>query len=162
MQYPCDISRPPSHSTQNRYFISRPWGWDMWYLLWIVYATSIAVHFAWAKWFRVQWTTYFGNINRHRCQLLHPNLPHQCPFIRDFTSNEKLISKPPMHARSRAYRQNILSAKLFQLRVTSRVNCPNFYLTPIWPGCPQQGCYQCHQSIVLGSLWWRLWSTAVG
>ena len=59
------------------------------------------------------------------------------------------------------HRENVPSAKLPQMRMTSRGNVPNFSLTPIWPGYPQLGCYQYHQPIVLGSLWWRLWSIAI-
>ena len=53
------------------------------------------------------------------------------------------------------------SAKLPRLRATPRGNWSNFLSTPIWLGYPQLGCYQCNQPIVLGSLWWRLWSTAI-
>ena len=59
------------------------------------------------------------------------------------------------------HRENMTSAKLPRLGISSRGNFPNFSLTPNWPGYPQLGCYQYHQPIVLGSLWWRLWSTAV-
>ena len=47
------------------------------------------------------------------------------------------------------------------MRMSSRGNVPSFSLTPIWPGYPQLGCYQYHQPIVVGSLWWRLWSIAI-
>ena len=59
------------------------------------------------------------------------------------------------------HRENMSSAKFPRLMISSRGNFPNFSLTPIWPGYPQLGCYQYHQPIVLGSLWWRLWSTAI-
>ena len=59
------------------------------------------------------------------------------------------------------HRENVPSAKLPQMRMSSRGNVPNFSLTPIWPGYPQLGCYQYHQPIVLGSLWWRLSSITI-
>ena len=59
------------------------------------------------------------------------------------------------------HRENVPSAQLPQMKMTSRGNVPNFSLTPIWPGYPQLGCYLYHQPIVLGSLWWRLWSIAI-
>ena len=42
----------------------------------------------------------------------------------------------------RAHKENMPSAKLPQMRMSSRGNVPNFSLTPIWPGYPQLGCYQ--------------------
>ena len=59
------------------------------------------------------------------------------------------------------HREGMSSAKLPWLRITSLGNWSNFSLTPVGPGYPQLGCYQCHQPIVLGSLWWCLWSTAI-
>ena len=59
------------------------------------------------------------------------------------------------------HRENVPSAKLPQMRMSSRGNVSDFSLTPIWPGYPLLGCYQYHQPIVLGSLWWRLWSFAI-
>ena len=57
--------------------------------------------------------------------------------------------------------ENVPSAQLPQMKMSSWGNVPDFSLTPIWPGYPQLGCYQYHQPIVLGSLWWRLWSVAI-
>ena len=59
------------------------------------------------------------------------------------------------------HRENVPSAKLPQMRMSSWGNDPNFSLTPIWLGYPQLGCYQYHQPIVLRTLWWRLWSIAI-
>ena len=61
-----------------------------------------------------------------------------------------------------SHRENMSSSKLPHFSLTSRGTCPNFYWTPLWPGYSQLGSYQCHQPIVLDSLWWRLWSTATG
>ena len=57
------------------------------------------------------------------------------------------------------HRDNITSAKLPHLSLTSRGSCHNFPMTPLWPGYSQLGSYQCHQSNVLGGLWWRIWGT---
>ena len=73
------------------------------------------------------------------------------------TTNETLSDRD----NNLTHRKNVLSAELPQMRMTSRGNVPNFSLTPIWPGYPQLGCYQYHQPIVLGSLWWRLWSIVI-
>ena len=64
-------------------------------------------------------------------------------------------------AKHTKHMENVPSAKLPQMRMRSWGNGPNLSSTPIWPGCPLLGCYQCHQPIVLGSLWWRLWSIAI-
>ena len=60
-----------------------------------------------------------------------------------------------------SHMENVPSAKLPQMRMRSRGNGPNFSSTPIWAGYPLLGCYLYHQPIVLGSLWWRLWSIAI-
>ena len=65
------------------------------------------------------------------------------------------------HSCCAGHRENVPSAKVPQMRMSSLGNVPNFSLTPIWPGYPQLGCYEYHQPIVLGSLWWRLWLIAI-
>ena len=64
-------------------------------------------------------------------------------------------------APSSRHRENVPSAQLPQMKMPTWGNVPNFSLTPIRPAYPQLGCYQYHQPIVLGSLWWRLWLIAI-
>ena len=73
----------------------------------------------------------------------------------------RVTSRACWQPRLLQHRENVPSAKLPQMRMSSRGIAPNFSLTPIWPGYPQLGCYQYHQPIVLGSLWWRLGSIAI-
>ena len=82
-------------------------------------------------------------------------VPHQASMLP--TLNKLCTNYGHIPWNSKTHREN-MSAKL---RVTSRGNCPNLYLTPIWQGKSQLGCYQCHQPIVLGRLWRRFWSTAI-
>ena len=58
------------------------------------------------------------------------------------------------------HRENVPSTQLPRMKMSTWGSVPYFSLTPIRPGYPQLGCYQYHQPIVLGSLWWRLWLIA--
>ena len=74
------------------------------------------------------------------------NSPGTGEFPAQMTSNAENVSIWWRHHASP--RENVPSAKLPQMRMSSRGNVHNFYLTPIWPGYPQLVCYQ---PIVLGS-----------
>ena len=54
------------------------------------------------------------------------------------------------------HRENMLSAKLLRLRITSQGDWSNFSSTPIWLGYLQLGCYQCHQTAIEGDV--NFWS----
>ena len=96
------------------------------------------------------------------CNGLWPWPIHSRSFSHDFAIKVKYdTSCVRLTACTVLHRENVPSAQLPQMKMSSWGNVPNFSLTPIWPGYPQLGCYQYHQPIVLGSLCWRLWSITI-